>query len=151
MNINRIALSQALLLSALILPSLPAAADEFMALPGLWKTTTQTSGSAAATPAQVQWHCVDEDADPWIDFAQLEDASGASCTRSSFERTATSLKWRLDCSAPWPIRSEGSIVFDAPAHYSGTVKRSGTLLNYPLDDVVHIDGQRYAACTSPKD
>jgi len=149
MNMNRNACLQALLLAALSLRSRPAAADEFMALPGLWKTTI-TSAAGAAAP-EVQWHCVDEDADPWVDFAQIDAAKDAACTRTSFERTATSLKWQLDCSAPWPVRNEGSIVFDAPAHYSGSVKLKGTLMSYPLDQLVHLEGQRYAACTSPSD
>lgn len=147
---NSAAISPVVLMGALMALSTNCRADEFMAQPGLWKTTTQSAG-VNSTPAQVDWHCVDEAADPWSAFAQLEDVAGASCTRTTFERTATSLKWKLDCSAPWPLRNQGAIVFDSPSHYSGSVTLSGVLMNYPIADVIHVEGQRYAACTSPSD
>lgn len=133
----------------LILPAI-AAADEFGALPGLWKTTFSSS-------ADVVWHCVDEDADPWMAFARIEDPPGMTCKRVMQERTRTSLRWRVECHTPAlpstkdEISAQGTIVFDAPDHYTGTVSLKGHLLGVPLQGSTDVEGRRYAACTSPRD
>ncbi|MDB5971275.1 MAG: hypothetical protein JWQ90_3725 [Hydrocarboniphaga sp.] len=149
-------LSRRLLASGLVcvglLPVVPARADEFGAMPGLWKTTLQVQSADGAQQPIVEWHCVDEDADPWIDFARLPQTSAdTSCKRSAFERSATALQWQMSCAIPGPLNSSGRIVFDAPQHYTGTVTTDGRLLGFPLHSVTSMTGERLAACTSPKD
>jgi hypothetical protein len=126
-------------------------------LPGLWQTTYEIQGAAAADDPKVVWHCVQEAADPWASFAQLRELPGMSCTRPSLEYKSTSLKWKTECRGPGPadnadvIRSQGAIVFDSPQHYAGWVKLSGTLMGYPLQSSSKVEGSRRAACTSPSD
>jgi hypothetical protein len=146
------------LLAGVLLPA-AAQADEFLAMPGLWKTTYELEGASPETREQprVVWHCVDEQADPWASFAQLEDLPGMTCSRSSLQRNRTSLKWIMQCRGPGPdtvadvIEASGAIVFDSPQHYTGWVKFSGTLLGYPLQSGSKVEGSRKAACTSPSD
>ena len=140
-----------LLLSAVAAPT--GADENFGAMPGLWKTTYQTAGDgkAAAAAPQIRWHCADEEADPWAEFAQLREPKGYSCKRVSFNRTVSALKWRLECSGPSSFVNEGSLVFDSPQHYSGEVTLSGSLMDYPWQTRVEVDGSRKAACTSPAD
>lgn len=126
------------------------AENDFMAMPGLWKTTLKSQPASKSKP-QTLWHCVDENADPWISFAQLQPPDHESCVRKSYTRTATFLKWELDCSGPFTAINEGSINFDAATHYSGTIRIRGTFMGYPTDDVIEVDGHRIAACTSPAD
>jgi hypothetical protein len=149
-RIETVAVCTAVLASLMI--SASAGADEFMALPGLWKTTYQIRdvGTEPHEPAVV-WHCVDEEADPWTSFAQLQDLPGMSCSRTSLQRTSTSLKWRIECHGAAAIHSEGAVVFDSAQHYRGWVKFSGSVMGYPLESVTDIEGTRYAACTSPAD
>ena len=136
-----------------------ARADEFLAMPGLWKTTYELEGASPETREQprVVWHCVDEQADPWASFAQLQDLPGMTCSRSSLQRNSTSLKWKMQCRGPGPdtvadvIDASGAIVFDSPQHYTGWVKFSGTLMGYPLQTGSKVEGSRKAACTSPSD
>jgi hypothetical protein len=135
-----------------------ATAGEFRALPGLWKTTYEIRGGATKpNEPKVLWHCVDEEADPWVSFAQLQDLPGMTCTRPSLERTSLSLKWRSECRGPGPatradlVVTEGAIVFDSPQHYTGWVKFSGTVMGYPIQSVADVEGARQAACTSPSD
>ena len=130
-----------------------AHADSFGAMPGLWGTTYQVQQDAAQSPAvaQPRWHCVDEDADPWLEFAQLRVPKGYSCKRVSFDRTVSSLKWRLECSGPTSFVNEGALVFDSPKHYSGEVRLSGSLMDYPVQTRIKLEGNRKAACTSPSD
>jgi hypothetical protein len=145
------------LLAGMLLPA-TAPADEFLALPGLWKTTYEIEGvSGEPREPRVVWHCVYEEADPWASFAQLEDLPGMICSRSSLQRNSTSLKWKTRCRGPGPdavadvIEASGAIVFDSPQHYTGWVKFSGTLMGYPLQSGAKVEGQRKAACTSPAD
>lgn len=144
--LNRAAAAAALLLCG------AAGADQFGAMPGLWKTTFEAldTKAPAAAPAP-RWHCADEKADPWAEYAQLQDLKGYSCKRESFERTLTTLKWKLACAGPSSYTSEGSLIFDSPKHYSGTVSLAGTLQDYPWETRLKVDGNRVAACTSPSD
>jgi hypothetical protein len=138
--------------AALLLVCAAASADEFLALPGLWKTTFEVRGAPTDShEPKVLWHCVYEDADPWSSFAQLQDLPGLACTRPSLERTSTSLKWRTECRGATLIVSEGAVVFDSPQHYKGWVRFSGTVMDYPIQSVTDIEGERAAACTSPAD
>jgi hypothetical protein len=149
-----------LLLCALaaVLMAAAARADELLAMPGLWQTTYEVDGAAAKTgEPRVVWHCVDEAADPWVAFAQLQELPGMTCARSSLERTRTSLRWQSHCRGPGAdeaadvIEASGAIIFDSPLHYRGWVKFSGTLMGYPLQSSSKVEGTRKAACTSPAD
>jgi hypothetical protein len=145
------------ILAGVLLP--PAArADEFLAMPGLWRTTYEIEGAPEKPEAlKVAWHCVDEAADPWVSFAQRQDLPGMTCNKGSQDRNSTSLKWKTECHGPGPdavadvIEVSGSIIFDSPQHYRGWVKFSGTLMGYPLQSKSKIEGTRKAACTSPSD
>jgi hypothetical protein len=136
-----------------------ARADEFLALPGLWQTTYEVEGAGPSTgeAPKVFWHCVDEEADPWAAYAQLQDLPGMTCSRGSLQRSSTSLKWKTQCRGPGPgtaadvVEMSGAIVFDSSQHYTGWVRFSGTLLGYPLRSGAKIEGTRKAACTSPSD
>jgi hypothetical protein len=128
-------------------------------MPGLWLTTYEVEGTAAgkANEPRVVWHCVDEAADPWVAFAQLQDLPGMTCTKGSLERNSTSLKWQSLCRGPGAegaadvIEVSGAISFDSPQHYRGWVRFSGTLMGYPLQSGAKVEGTRKAACTSPSD
>jgi hypothetical protein len=126
-------------------------AEEFKALPGLWKTTSQIENATSVVSAQIKWHCVDEDDDPWIAFAHLDVLPQESCKRVGFSRTSTSLKWSLDCTGAFAMTNEGSVVFDGAQHYSGKVKLTGTMMGYPIDETIHVEGEHRAACTSAAD
>jgi len=126
-------------------------AEDFTALPGLWKTTYQLKGAGPTEASQIKWHCVDEDDDPWISFAHLQVLPQESCKRVGFSHTSSSLKWRLDCTGAYALTNDGSIVFDSPQHYSGTVKLTGALMGYPIDETIRVEGQHRAACTSAAD
>jgi hypothetical protein len=131
-------------------PAKTDAENDFMAMPGLWKTTFRNQ-LATNSKAQIWWHCVDESADPWISFAQLQPPDHEACVRKSYTRTATFLKWQFDCTGPFTAINEGEINFDAATHYRGTIHMKGTFMGYPTNDVIAVDGTRAATCTSPSD
>jgi hypothetical protein len=141
--------------AAALLVTLPltAVADEFMAFPGLWKTTTQPAATVdtKASASQPDWHCVDEAEDPWGAYARIVLPEDDSCTQTQSDRTATSLEWTVECKGPTAITSRGKIIFDSPSHYRGEVQLSGNFMGNPVNDKIALEGQRYAACTSPSD
>ena len=145
---KRILLAVAWIILALA-PGLPA--DEFAGIPGLWKTTLRAERPGVTKPPLIQWHCVAEASSPWVAFAQLDVPPQAPCKQTDFKREETSLTWRLECTGQFAIINQGSIKFDKPSHYTGTVTLGGTILGYPINDVVQVEGEHEAACTSPAD
>ncbi len=126
-------------------------ADDFKGLPGLWKTTYQIENASPVVSAQIKWHCVDEDDDPWVAFIHLDVLPQESCKRVGFSRTSSTLKWQLQCTGAFAITNEGAIAFDSPLHYSGKVKLTGMMMGYPIDETIHVEGEHRAACTSASD
>jgi hypothetical protein len=133
------AVAVAVLLAAAIIGE-PGHADpgDFQAMPGLWKIVMRTFDNGHAGTPTVQWHCVDEGADPWVEFAKLPEP--AQCKRSGEHRSSTALAWTLAC----PGAGRGRVDFDSAEHYTASVNLQG-------HDVVQVEGRRYAACTSPSD
>ncbi|MDB5975109.1 MAG: hypothetical protein JWR07_1869 [Nevskia sp.] len=120
-------------------------ADEFGAMPGLWKTIYSLEAGKTGTAPPLRWHCVDEAADPWQAYAEL-DTSLHACKSATYERSLSALKWHMACGA---TPSEGSLVFDSPKHYSGTITTLGG--KGAPRRTLHVEGERKAACTSPSD
>ncbi len=133
------AIAVAVLLAAAIAGE-PGHADpgDFQAMPGLWKIITRTFDNGRPGTPTVQWHCVDEGADPWVEFANMPVP--AQCKRSGEHRSSTALAWNLAC----PGAGRGRVDFDSAEHYTASVNLQG-------HDAVQVEGRRYAACTSPSD
>lgn len=123
----------------------PGHADpgDFQAMPGLWKIVTRVFEHGKEGQPQVAWHCVDESPDPWVEFADLPVPGYAQCTRADQHRSSTALSWTMQCpGATDAVR--GKVKFDSAEHYVAGISIKG-------EDVVAVEGRRYAACTSPKD
>ena len=138
------------LLTVILLP-LRVSTDEFKAMPGLWKTTLQAQSKSKAVPTHVQWQCVIEDENPFIAYARIPLVAHETCQRKNFVRKRTSLQWQLDCTGDFVLTNAGSLNFDSAKHYTGTVKMTGTVMGYPIDETLSVEGSRIAACTSPSD
>ncbi|OOG48662.1 DUF3617 family protein [Rhodanobacter sp. C01] len=117
---------------------------DFQAMPGLWKTVTRVVEHGHAGPPTIRWQCVDEDADPWLMFADLP-IPDASCQRSDQHRSNTALAWTVNCSGHPPHSGHGRVDFDSAEHYTASVELQDR------GEVVRVEGQRYAACTGPSD
>lgn len=123
----------------------PGHADpgDFQAMPGLWKIVTRVFEHGKEGPPQVAWHCVDEGPDPWLEFAQLPVPGYTQCERADPHRSSTALSWTLQCQGLTDA-ARGRVKFDSAEHYTAGISIKG-------QDVVQVEGRRYAACTSPKD
>jgi hypothetical protein len=132
-----------LLCAALIGEPSHADPGDFQAMPGLWKIVTRVFDHGKEGQPQVTWHCVDESPDPWLEFAQLPVPGHAQCERADQHRSSTALSWTLQCQG-LADAARGRVKFDSAEHYTAGVSIKG-------QDVVAVEGRRYAACTSPKD
>ncbi|GLQ91418.1 hypothetical protein [Dyella acidisoli] len=113
---------------------------DFQAMPGLWKITLHTIKDGHAEQDQVKWKCFYDGADPWTTFADAMQPD-TRCERNGEHRTSTALAWKVSCGEH---AGNGRIVLDSPQHYSGEVALNG-------QPSLHVEGQRYAACTGPSD
>jgi hypothetical protein len=131
-------------MAAAMTAAMPAYADpgDFGAMPGLWRIKVRHVVNGKAGVPDVQWHCVDEGADPWTTFAAWTPAEG-ECTATNQQRRSTSLAWKLSCKGS-PAAS-ARVDFDSAKHYTGSVTVEGR------GEVTQVEGDRYAACTSPQD
>jgi hypothetical protein len=122
----------------------PVRADpgDFGAMPGLWKILVWHVANGKAGAPEVHWHCVDEGADPWVTFAAWTPGEG-KCTATDQQRRSTSLAWKLTCEAG--STASAHVAFDSAKHYKGSVTVEGR------GEVTRVEGNRYAACTSPQD
>ncbi|WP_266168729.1 DUF3617 domain-containing protein [Dyella subtropica] len=133
------------LVVAMAATAVHADAGDFQAMPGLWKIVTHVVRQGHPGAEQVAWHCVDEDADPWAEFAALPLPGIEACQRGDEQRSRTSLAWTLNCPGHPSMPARGRVAFDSPEHYTGS------LAAHDGSDLLRVEGQRYAACTSPKD
>ena len=124
----------------------PGHADpgDFKAMPGLWKIVLHAFDHGHALAEQVQWHCVDESPDPWMEFGNLPVPGHDRCERGSQHRSSTALAWTLSCPGLAATGGRARVDFDSPEHYTASVSVRG-------ERVVQVEGRRFAACTSPKD
>ena len=122
-----------------------ADAADFQAMPGLWKITTHQLNHGHPGRPSVQWHCIDEGADPWASFTDFPIPDALSCQRSDQHRSSTGLTWAVSCSGRSPVNGHGRVDFDSAEHYTASIALQGR------GEVVRIEGQRHAACTSPSD
>jgi hypothetical protein len=113
---------------------------DFQAMPGLWKITLHTLKNGHPVADQVKWKCFYDGADPWATFVDAMEPD-ASCQRSGEHRTSTALAWNASCGMH---KGAGQVELDSAQHYNGKVTLDG-------QQVLAIEGQRYAACTGPAD
>jgi len=123
----------------------PGHADpgDFQAMPGLWKIVTHVFDHGKEGQPQVTWHCVDESPDPWVEFGSIVVPGDAQCVRGEQHRSSTALSWTSQCQGSADVL-RGQVKFDSAEHYTARISLKG-------QDVVQVEGRRYAACTSPKD
>ena len=134
------------LAATLAAPASHADPGDFGAMPGLWKIVTRLFSHGQWGKPTVQWHCVDEGADPWASFSHIDPPPGTGqCQPSDQRRSSTTLDWSLRCEGKSATTLHGHVGFDAAEHYTAKL----TLPNG--SDLAKVEGRRYAACTSPAD
>ncbi len=93
----------------------------------------------------IEWHCVDEGADPWTTFARFSLLALGPCQLSGQHRSSTALAWRMNCGGNPPVHGRGHVDFDSAEHYTASI------VLQDRGEIVQVEGQRRAACTGPSD
>jgi len=144
-SLQIVALATLGLAATLTAPASHADPGDFGAMPGLWKIVTRLFSHGQWGKPVVQWHCVDEGADPWASFSHIDPPAADKCLQADQRRSSTTLNWTLRCEGKGAAVMHGHVGFDAAEHYTAKL----TLPNG--NDVARVEGKRYAACTSPAD
>lgn len=131
--------------------AVPAQADDFLAMPGLWVTTLLSQANAGHPEKRTDWHCVDDEIDPWTSFIPASDHPDMQCMRTTSQRTSTSLRWHLECSGHSTTASDGELHFDSAQHYAGSIIETRQVDGRPQQRRIDVEGRRRAACTTPED
>jgi Protein of unknown function (DUF3617) len=131
--------------------SVTARAADFIAEPGLWRGTVIVERDGQKMPAKIHDHCVTpkEMDDSLKNLAQgpIRNTPEETCKKTKFEQTKSTLNWRIECTGKMTMNGDGAIAFDSPQHYTGTVTMTGNMMGHPINNVVHLEGQRISACT----
>ncbi len=133
------------LLAAGVLCSSPCRADpgDFAAMPGLWKIVTTPVDHGRRSKPVIEWRCVNEGTDPWTAFAVVPRPALTPCQRSDQHRSSTDLTWAVSCGGN--SQGRGHVGFDSAEHYTASI------VLQDRGEIVHVEGQRRAACTGPSD
>jgi Protein of unknown function (DUF3617) len=144
--IRNVAAAAALLAALAIVPS--ARADGLNAKPGLWKTTIEAESNGTKQPPRSGERCIKPEDIQQANRGFLLDPAAPNnpCKRTDFHSSATSIDWKYECTGQVTMTSQGSIKFDTPQHYTGTVSMKGTVMGNAINNVMHMDGKWVGAC-----
>lgn len=117
--------------------------------PGLWKSTITTSRKGkSATPHTSQRCVTQQDIDDFGNkLGEQHYSPQANCQRTSFKETSNSVDFKYECTGQFTLTSQGSIKFDSPTHYMGTITVNGNVMGHPMDNSTTMEGTRVGACT----
>ncbi len=144
--ISKIAAAAAL--TAVLALASGARADGLNAKPGLWKTTVESENNGAKQPTRSGTRCIKPEDIQAANRGFMLDPNVPNnpCKRTDFHSSSTSIEWKYECTGQLVMTSTGSIKFDTPEHYTGTVSMKGTVMGNPIDNVLHMNGQWVGAC-----
>jgi len=128
-----------------------ARAAHFIAEPGLWRGTSKMESSGQTVPMRTHDHCVTakemDDEMKKLSQGPTNNSPEETCEKIKFEQTYSTLKWQVKCTGQMEMEGDGSVVFDSGSHYTGTVTMTGNMMGRPMNNVIHLEGQRIGACT----
>jgi hypothetical protein len=122
------------------------------ARPGMWQLNVAIPPRAeGGTPGAYATgtRCikpVDVAARNWLPLFD-SSAADATCSQIDFNASSNSIRWKFDCNGQARTTTEGSIRFDSPEHYSGTVS-SKTTGSVNGGGVEHLDGKWIGPCAA---
>jgi hypothetical protein len=134
-------------LAACCLASPPAAADGIA--PGEWKLTETIVMNGNQTTAQTRTRCLsaEQASDTAATFSPEYRTVNSGCQRVEFNSSATTLRWRIQCSGQMDMDVAGDFTFDTPWHYSATIVSKGAMAGREVvNTTVSIEGEHVGDC-----
>ena len=128
-----------------------ARAAHFIAEPGLWRGSSKMESNGQSIPMKSRDRCVTakemDDEMKKLSQGPMHNTPEETCKKIKFEQTYSTIKWRVECTGKMQMDGDGSVVFDSASHYTGTVTMTGNMMGRPINNVIHLEGQRIGACT----
>lgn len=128
-----------------------SSAVDLIAQPGMWRATVQLERNGQMMAPESHDHCATakEMHDDWSNISKspMRNSPEETCKRTKFAQTSNSIQWSVECTGRMKMAGDGSILFDSPQHYTGTIKMAGDMMGHPVNNVVHLEGRRIGACT----
>jgi hypothetical protein len=143
---HRFALQIASSLAAVLFATSPALAEGLQ--PGFWKVTSTPEVNGALSAPQVKMRCMspEETADLDKTFSPEARTINSSCERVEHELTATSLKWRLQCTGQMTMDVAGAFSFESPQRYVAEVRTQMSMPGQTVASRVKIEAERIGEC-----
>ena len=122
------------------------------ARPGLWQLTSEANakhggGPAASTTSNRCIKPADVVANHWVSLLDTAAADG-TCSRIDFNTSSNTIHWKFACNGQVQLTTEGSVRFDSPEHYTGTLSRKEPTTGPSSADVVSLDGKWVGPCVA---
>ncbi len=135
----------ALVIAACALAS-PAHAETLQ--PGYWKVTSVPEVNGQPAPPQEKMRCMTpaETADLDKTFSPEARTINSACERVEHELTATTLKWRLQCTGQMQMDIAGAFKFETPQRYVAEVATKMSMPGQSVASRVAIVGERVGDC-----
>ncbi|HUA32331.1 MAG TPA: DUF4189 domain-containing protein [Candidatus Binataceae bacterium] len=118
------------------------------ARPGLWRLSSQEIRNGQSAPASTSSRCIQPNQIPphnWVFFLDAA-SSDSACNRTNLSASANTIRWTFDCEGQVQRTTHGSIMFNSPQHYTGTMTTM-TGSQSPADSI-HLDGQWTGPCNT---
>jgi Protein of unknown function (DUF3617) len=117
--------------------------------PGLWKVISRTETGGVIGPPHESSKCLTaaETADLPTAFSPISRTENSVCAPIERSFTDGKLTWRLTCKGQLDMELTGDFTFDAPHHYSGTVRTKAQMGGMQMvDSQQTIEGQWVSEC-----
>ncbi|HTH35966.1 MAG TPA: DUF3617 family protein [Xanthobacteraceae bacterium] len=118
--------------------------------PGLWKIITLTETAGAVSPPHESEKCLTaaQTADLATTFSPVT-AGTVNSVCAPIERSFADgkLTWHLVCKGQLDVDLSGDFTFDAPHHYTGTIRTKATMAGQVMADSQNmLEGQWVSTC-----
>jgi uncharacterized protein DUF3617 len=117
--------------------------------PGAWKITVTVTRNGRSDAPRTDTICLTKDQVQSLStkLSEPRGSPGEKCLRTSFNETDSTLDWKYQCTGEFSMDTDGSIKFDSPTHYTGTMKITGTIMGHSIDSSSAMEGTRIGDCT----
>ena len=117
--------------------------------PGLWKITTRTESDGVVGPPRESGKCLtaEETRDVAKAFSPVANTVNSECAPLERSFVDGKLSWKLVCKGQLDMELIGEFNFDAPRHYSATIRNRAVMAGMQVANSQHLlDAQWVSEC-----
>ena len=120
--------------------------------PGLWKITTRVETGGVIGPPRESGKCLtaEETRDLAKTFSPVAKTVNSECAPLERSFVDGKLSWKLACKGQLDMELIGEFNFDAPRHYSATIRNTAVMAGRQVANSLNmLDAQWVSECTPP--